>query len=157
MQKKTLYFLLQVLGWFTYVGIINLLTFLQGNGSEEMLLFKSFIAFVIGVGTTHLYREIIIHFGWTEMNIMKLIPRVIISSIFFAFVSSFPLLISLSIFTGKPLVIEWSGLLFNMITWASLFIFWSLVYFTYHFFERFRISEIKNARLSVSSTNWSDD
>jgi len=133
--------LLQVGGWLFYglvfviaasdasrdINLINLLTI----GAE------SFFFLVI----THTFRNLVIRWGWLKKSLIQLIPRVIASTLIIGEIiyllriaTAYSLgnfdadLYSLGKIIGMPL------------TNSFIVMIWTILYFLYHYFERFNIS-----------------
>jgi sensor histidine kinase YesM len=89
--------------------------------------------------STHLYRNLIIRWGWLRILSPKLIPRVMLSIIVLSiscFLFELVLNISLGMSVASQDVLGWIVTQF----FASLFLYfiWSLVYFVYHYFENYK-------------------
>ncbi|MFZ5552046.1 MAG: sensor histidine kinase [Bacteroidota bacterium] len=155
MGKKALaYWIAQSLGWGAYISLSALVNFLSNDYSWQIFLTLLVIG-ITGVLVSHLYRNFIIRMGWLSKNIFQAIPRVIIACLMIAFVCA-----ALQIFYQEIIITNsdaWERLdasytfsiLFN---WWTLFIFWSIIYFAFHFFEKSRNEEIKNLRLEAMRT-----
>jgi len=143
-NRRKLYYLSQIVGWSLYIVIAGLLNLLFGVPITTDLIISLYTALVVGLFSSHLYRETIVRLGWLKLSIEKLIPRVLGGSVFFAFL--FHVLYSLlnSILVFNKVTILWEDS--NIITWIMLFFVWSLFYFIFHFFQNYRKEEIKNLR-----------
>ncbi len=144
-QKHRIYWYLQLFGWLVYVLLAGVLNKVTGKTLTAELITTLFLVFTIGIVSSHLYRTTIQRLGWAKLGLLKLVPRVLIGSALFSVL--FELLYFL--FTGlfikgglnavKPveLFTEW-------LNWSILYLIWSLIYFAFHFFERYKDEEIKN-------------
>jgi sensor histidine kinase YesM len=149
MSKQQLYFTLQFGGWLFY----TLLAFLVLGPSEEntlRLLTILFLVFVTGIITTHLFRYFILKWEWNTLNISGLIPRISLSIIVLSIVFQFIYLLGFSLMFQRlpPADVETNTS--NLVNWATLLLMWSIIYFAYLFFERYRVEEIKNLRWQAS-------
>jgi sensor histidine kinase YesM len=138
MSRTTIYWGFQIGGWSLY-AIFNLLLFalsprqLSANQITSHLLLTGYY-----ILSTHLFRNLIIKWGWLDMISPKLIPRVALSILALS-VSSFVFILLLNtvlrIEIGEDIlawvVTQFVGSLF-------LYFLWSLIYFVYHYFENYR-------------------
>ncbi|PCJ82479.1 MAG: histidine kinase [Flavobacteriales bacterium] len=144
-KRKKLYWISQLSGWSLYVFLGYLLNQLTGKPFSVNLLITLIAVFVIGIGTSHFYRKIIIKFDWLRFGIMRLIPRAVLASLAFGiifqllYMAVIWLLIDKSVFTSK-----FAGIAVEYLGWTTLYVIWSLIYFVFHFFENYRKEEIKN-------------
>lgn len=146
MQKSKLYVIIQLVGWFSYVFFSGVLNHLNGTALDWKLIITMFLAFLVGIVTSHFYRNVIIRLGWTQYNIVKLIPRVLISSAILGVVFMLLFYPLFTFITNDRFIWDWPDIFQRGVNFAMVFLFWSLIYFTYHFFERYRAEEIKNLR-----------
>ncbi|GAA5040518.1 histidine kinase [Marivirga lumbricoides] len=148
MNKKSLYWTLQIIGWTAY-GLLNIyLAFLGERLSTEQAIGQlTLVPFYIGI--THLYRNFIVRNGWLQLIIQKLVTRVILAC-FVLSILNYGFLFIISSILGllnpeydlNPIVIFLS-ILANLI----LYFLWSLVYFMYHYVENYNRSLKYNAAL----------
>jgi sensor histidine kinase YesM len=149
MNKKKLYILLQLGGWLLY-AILNI--FIKTLSNEPVTLDSVtylFLVFVIGILSTHLYRAWITRQGWTLLNIPKLLPKVIIAVLVFSILSQGLYYLGARVMLLRPTsfqLLEVSMIL----NWTVLISIWSIIYFAYQFFERYRNEEIKNLKWQAS-------
>src|SRR6218665_3680534 len=150
MNKKTIYWICQVVGWSFFVLLNTLL--LKLDDSFNINVAKSLaILLVSGILLSHLYRNLIIRSGWLRLSNMQLIPRALISILMFA------MLMELLQF-----VLEWmigiadserysaSSIIYNLVVLSLLFFFWSIIYFLVHFIENYKKAEIENFKWQAS-------
>jgi two-component system LytT family sensor kinase len=111
-----------------------------------------YLVFALGLIFSHLYRFVIIRLGWLDKDIFSLIPRVAIASMLLAILFHAVYVNIGNLSFGWELKFEWTDS--NLITWGMLFFVWSLFYFTYIFFQRFRREEIKNLQLEAAKNEY---
>lgn len=146
-SRKHIYWISQLVGWSLYVALLIILNRLEGFPINVKLVLNLITTFVLGVISTHLYRELIIRLNWLRLRIIELIPRIIGAS--FAF-STVYIIIHRVV---SDLIIDSFAIEFNILellqsalsVWV-VFMFWSLFYFLFHFIENYRKEEIKNLR-----------
>ena len=149
MNKKKLYILLQLGGWLLY-AILNI--FIKTLSNEPVTLDSVtylFLVFVIGILSTHLYRAWITKQGWTLLNIPKLIPKVIIAVLIFSILSQGMYYLGARVMLLRPTSFELLEVSM-ILNWTVLISIWSIIYFAYQFFERYRNEEIKNLKWQAS-------
>ncbi len=147
MSRKRLYWASQLTGWALYVSLLVILNQLEGFPISIKFVLNLITTFILGVISTHFYRELIIQLDWLRLRIIELIPRIIGAS--FAF-STVYIIIHRII---SDLIIDNFGIEFNFLellqsalsVWV-VFMFWSLFYFLFHFIENYRKEEIKNLK-----------
>lgn len=150
MNKKGLYWICQIGGWLFFVLLNSLLAKLS-NVFDNNVAKSMAVLFVAGILISHLYRNIIIRNGWLKLSTLRLIPRVIITTIGFAIIMQCILFI-----------IEWligiadidryntNSIVYNIFQIAILFFFWSLIYFLFHYIENYKKAEIANLKWEAS-------
>ncbi len=139
MNKTKIYWICQIGGWTLY-ALFNLFLFALADGrlaSAQIvgqLLLTGYFIF-----STHMYRNLIVRWGWLRILSPRLIPRIILAIIILS-ISCFLyelLLNTLLGITVKPedllgwIVSQFFGSLF-------LYFIWSLVYFVYHYFDNYK-------------------
>ncbi|WMN07969.1 histidine kinase [Marivirga arenosa] len=141
MNKKVLYWTLQIVGWTAY-GLLNIsLAHFGGSFSKEQTL-GQLILVPFYIIITHIYRIFIIRNGWLKIIIQKLVVRVIIAC-FVLSIINYAFLFLMTTFLGffdpafdlNPKVI-----FLNILAYLILFFLWSLVYFMYHYVENYNRS-----------------
>lgn len=153
-REKAIYWLTQVSGWFGYVLLILFHNLLAGNVDSGII--KVLAAnFVLGVSVSHLLRSVIVHTGMLSMKILKVVPRIIglsvaagaLAAVLYAAVSDL-------FFTGVPLILSPPfGLLAELLfPFATVYLFWSVLYFAAIFLKNYEREEVKNLRLTSSMT-----
>lgn len=145
MKKNQIYLLLQIGGWLFYTTLAFLV--LQASSNDILrLLSILFLVFTVGFSVTHLYRYCVIKLGWTRFNIKALIPRVFISVLVFSLLFQALYMLGYVVMFQKSPPLDLANNITNLINWSTLLMMWSIIYFAYQFFERYRHEEIKNLR-----------
>jgi len=155
MSKKLLaYWIAQLLGWGIFIFLSGFSNYLS-NELTWPVFFTLMAIGVTGILVSHLYRFIIIRSGWLTKKISQVIPRAIIASFFVAGISS-----TFQVIYQEIFIIDYDaweklnapGIFVMLFNWWTLFVFWSIIYFAVHFFEKSRNEEIKNLRLEAMRT-----
>lgn len=154
-NSQRFYWLAQFGGWLGYFGLIALSTYTREPERLTSIYFLNIVFIVVaGIVTTHVQRYVFIRMGWLNLRLPHLIPRLIVSSFLCAVV-----------IWGIDIVTDYySGLLekdknfldFSVVTVQLLAILilvltWNAIYFTFHFFQKSRKSEISNLELVASN------
>ncbi len=144
MKRSAKYWISQFCGWGLYAVLSLIVNRLSGNHYSMPLFMTLFSVVAIGILTTHVFRFFIKRSGWINLSIPQLIPRVLPSIIVFSF--AFHLIHSVllwGILGDNPMDTQPELHLQRILVWAMLLLIWSLIYFGFHFFENFRMEEIK--------------
>lgn len=143
-NRKGLYWLCQIIGW----GIFVLLNLLVISTYEEIsskeIIFGFFFA-LTGIGVTHLFKGIIKKQTWLEHPLKKIVPRIIVSSILLGIIIYglvFTLSYILGTFKSEDFTIYAS--LISVINTAGVSLVWSLIYFSIHYLENYKKTEIES-------------
>lgn len=145
MSKQHFYWLSQGSGWLVYVILIWTINRLEGEMMPFVFYLNLAIIFFLGIGISHAYRALIIRLEWLSLRIISLIPRMLIGSIVCGFIYFILHTLITDIFIEdmnwfkEPMIA-----LMSILNLSANFIFWSLLYFLFHFIESYRQEEIKN-------------
>ncbi len=133
-SRRELYWWCQLGGWVLYILLNGFYLYLQKqlNGNIAFLLMFIFLS---GILLTQLLRWIIIHFKWLEFSIPKFLP----------------LVLGMNILMAATIALLQSGLnpvrwITNTIGFIFVFLFWSLIYYLFHFMENYKKAEIEKLR-----------
>lgn len=153
--SKSIYWGAQITGWLSYGLLIILATYNDSPQDVDFLLILKALNLVVqGVLFTHLMRYINIKFGWLDLKLIQVIPRIILISFVFSTLISFGTLgvgIIIDFFANDPFE-GFSGLelIVNVFALAVLVLFWNAIYFTYHYFQKSKTQELNNLSLEAS-------
>ncbi|MBX2975122.1 MAG: histidine kinase [Ignavibacteriaceae bacterium] len=142
-DRNKLYWLLQVLGWGLYI-LFNIFVSISYEGYDWRRLLLFLYIGLMGIGFTHVFRVIIKSRHWIQLSLKELIPRVVLSNIFTAFVI---VTITFSILFASD-IYKWETFRFivfamNMFNFTVILLLWSFIYFAIHYFENYKTSEIE--------------
>ena len=153
--SKSIYWGAQITGWLSYGLLIILATYNDSPQDVDFLLILKALNLVVqGILFTHLMRYINIKFGWLDLKLIQVIPRIILISFVFSTLISFGTLgvgIIIDFFANDPFE-GFSGLelIVNVFALAVLVLFWNAIYFTYHYFQKSKTQELNNLSLEAS-------
>jgi len=152
---KSIYWGAQITGWLSYGLLIILATYNDSpKDVDSLLILKALNLVVQGILFTHLMRYFNIKFGWLDLKLIQVVPRIgLISFLFAALISIGTLGVGIIIdylahnqfegFGGLELVV-------NIFALAVLVLFWNAIYFTYHYFQKSKTQELNNLSLEAS-------
>lgn len=142
-NRKLIYWICQFTGWTLYVFFMLVVTILNAAEVTAPMLLNLFLAYILGLSLTHLYRGVIIRFGWLSLNIYRLIPRVLVAAVVFGVLFYF-LQDTMNYLLWDTPFFSLSASIQFVLTWSIICLIWSSLYFSFHFFENYRKEEIKN-------------
>ena len=139
-NKQKIYWVSQVGGWLFYVRI-NLFFYGLSNATSAKDVLIYLALFVMGIVLTHLYRGFILKNNILKIKIPYQLVFIVVSScvlslLFFGFGSLF----NITLFNIEVLL---NGVV--------PFVFWSLIYFGFHYLENYKRTEIQNLRWEAAS------
>lgn len=154
LRAQKVYWLAQICGWtllclWVYLSSI---TPIDGNPpSPSPYLWVSLIVFFcVGIGLSHTMRFLFIRFGWLNMKLGPLIPRILLMSVVMASVMSIVNYGSGWLIEGEDEPFRLDHYLLNVMAVSLFLLLWNGIYFTFHFFQKSRVQEVKNLQLSAS-------
>jgi two-component system LytT family sensor kinase len=141
-QKHRLYWTLQIGGWLLYALVQIIASALaSGNVSTNRIIFLLYEALICLV-VTHIFRYYLGKLHWLYFSLPRLIPSILISVCVLAIIIYFlrmPASLLLG-FYNERVAFDLKHI-FGLTSIYSLILFlWSILYFTYHYFERYSTS-----------------
>jgi len=147
LNKQKLYWIAQSFGWLVYVLVVGVFNTLNGSELSLELVYSLLSIYLIGLSVSHFYRAIIIRLSWMKLTVAHLIPRVLVSVLFFGVVVYLlQTLILEVILSDYTYVFVLADAFPKIINWSLLFLLWSLLYFLFHFINNYKKEEIKNLK-----------
>jgi two-component system, LytTR family, sensor kinase len=150
------YWLCQCLGWLGFYLVQVFFVFSFAKINWKITLFYLLVS-LIGLGLTHFFRYFLIVQGWLNLNIPKLIvrilPAVVILSLFwFAIDEFFNYFIFQFDRSGeeKSKIPYWVLLLVILFNTSVILLLWTLLYLAHHFFRTFKQAEIEKWKLEAT-------
>ena len=149
-KKHNIYWTCQISGW-TFFAALNLFFFKLSYSTNLKDIINYLIWLPVGITITHFYRYLILKFNVLKLTIFSQIPIVIISGFINAFLF-FSLTVGLAkIFGIITYKIDVVAAISNILSLTVIFVFWSLIYFGFHFFDNYKKTEIQNLKLEANS------
>ncbi len=147
-NKQKIYWIFQIGGW-TIFAALNLFFFKLNYSTNVKDILNYLIWLPVGIGITHLFRLMILKFKVLQQNIISQITVVITSGFINAFLF-FTLTVGFAKIFGIIIYkIEILPAVSNILSLTVIFIFWSLIYFGFHFFDNYKRTEIQNLKLEA--------
>lgn len=143
-DRNNLYWISQLSGW-TFYGLINALTTILYDVFNWKKIIAIFILCILGIAFTHLYRDLIKRKNWVNLPLKRLIPRIFLASIIIG-ISIFGIVYILNIFAEiyDLTKLNQGYLIIGIINLSSVIFLWSLIYFSFHYFENYKKAEIES-------------
>lgn len=143
------YWYCQIIGWSAYV-LLNLIFSVDTHSSYKDFLIY-FLSIAIGIGITHLYRLVIIHFSILELKIPAQLLFIAFFSVILAitfFLHTYGLLILFGIIKTD---ISYVFVTRKIIDYTVPFLIWNIIYFGFKYFQNYRRAEINSLRYLAAS------
>jgi len=138
LNKKQIYWILQIAGWSIFGISIILLNFLSDTLSPEIYFYSIYISLWYLI-STHIFRYLVIKWKWVSVKIKNIVFQVLLCLIVLTVLNwSIHLLIWLSLgaldfeYDLEPVV---AGA--YLLSALAIYFVWTLFYFIYHYFERY--------------------
>ena len=141
LKKGTFYWLFQIIGWSLF-GILQIfVSSIDGQPIDMILVLGEGFQAIFNILLTHTFRYVIIRFKWLDFKMIKLLPCVFFGVIGLSTLASVFVLLIIQIQGGPvPAAALIQALVAQMIVSFLVFLFWSLAYFIYLYFERYNNS-----------------
>jgi Histidine kinase len=141
-NKRRLYWTLQIGGWLLYAILqIALSLVAAGTVSVRRGLFL-FAEASLCLIATHLFRIFLNRGRWLHLSMPRLIPRILMSVVVLGLAIYFlrmPVSLGLGVF-DRAIAFNPEQIFGLTAIYAFIFFLWSVLYFTYHYFERYNKS-----------------
>ena len=154
MNKQRLYWFCQVFGWSTF-GLLQILLFTVAGDIDSLFIFSQLIQVVFYILLTHLFRVIVLRIGWLKFKWYSLMPR-FIAGTFVLSVLHYFFIILVSWISGDlnpSQDFNFLSVIASLLVSFAVFLFWSLLYLSFHYFERYNKSLQHEATLKEVELN----
>ena len=143
-DKKKLYWICQVSGW-SFYALINVVLIISFDVYNWRKILLALLLCAIGVGFTHIFRHFIKGWEWLGLPLRKIIPRVFAASIVIGTLM-FSIMFSIAMLTNIYDVNQFkpATLLIGTFNLSIVILLWSLIYFSFHYFENYKRVEIES-------------
>lgn len=139
-RRQKIYWACQISGWLFFV-ILNILFYGITNTTSFKEIFNFLLLFIMGIVFTHVYRYFILKYNIIKIQLFYQLMFIVLSSVFLS---------TIYFRIGSFFNIT----LFNLeviINGVVPFVFWSLIYFGFHYLQNYKKTEIQNLRWEASS------
>lgn len=136
-KKYRIYWLCQLGGWSLY-GILQIFLYATARDLDWSHVLGQVVQVIFYIASTHFLRWIFIRRGWLAFDWLKLFPRVL-GWIFVLSVLNYCVLLIYAHFTGELTRRDFLlvTILLNTFGPMVIYLIWIMVYFTFHYFERY--------------------
>lgn len=147
--SKKIYWVAQFSGWLVYAILLLMAAFANNpNGISVHLVINLFILIVVSISCTHILRLLYLRFGWLDLKLPAILPRLLfVSFITAVFIELFTKFISIIISPSEINTLSILGATMHVLAIFVLLIFWNALYFTFHYFQKANVQELQNIRL----------
>ena len=144
LRRKKVYWISQITGWSIF-GAANIFV----NSSVEGFSINTILVWIIvcfaGVLLTHTLRYYVNKLNWLDFSLNKTIPKVLLSSVTIGIILFVILYFSHSVLEGTELEeFRFSTPFMGILNLSSVILFWTLIYFSIHYFENYKKAEIES-------------
>lgn len=153
MNKTKLYWICQIFGWSLY-GVVQVSLFSMTGDVAFGYVLGQALQVVFYILLTHLFRFALLRFGWLKLKWFWLTPRFFISALLLGIIHYLFLIIyTASLGNVLSSDLEPLTIIANVLVSTFLFLFWSLLYMSFHYFERYNKSFQSEAALKEVELN----
>jgi two-component system, LytTR family, sensor kinase len=153
MSKNKIYWLCQIIGWSAWIINEAIFYSTEFDGLDYYFVLSTFINGGLCIFLTHQFRKIIKKYNWVEISINQAVMRIGISVIIMATIMAL-INIPLDYRALKDYFIDPKVTIFTVfhffLYWCKPFMFWSIFYYGYHYFEMKTEMEVERIRLESS-------
>ena len=137
MNKRRIYWMCQIGGW-SFYGFLQIFLYATVQQLDMTQIVGEVVQVLFYIFSTHLLRYIVIHFGWLNDHWVKLIPR-LLSVILVLSLINYSLLLTYSLLSGELTGRDFLPftILLNVFGPMIIYFIWAMIYFTFHYFERY--------------------
>jgi two-component system, LytTR family, sensor kinase len=144
LKRKKIYWISQIIGWFLF-GAANIIINSSLDGFTINNVFIWTLVLCTGILFTHIFRFYIKKWHWLDLPLNKIIPQVLLSSVIIGILLFIVLYLSHA-FIGRSIESEFKLVtpIMGIINLSSIILFWTLIYFSVHYFENYKKAEIES-------------
>lgn len=153
-DRKTIYWICQIIGWGLYtLFLIGMMALFGGDDDiSQSTLILQFIVYLALVGSSHSFRLYIKRKKWLELQTKKLIPRAVLGLLIAALIAQ--TFIHLIIYYLIPLsgitAFSWGNFFAYVFNIYIVLILWASLYFSIKFLQRNRKTEVEKLELKAA-------
>lgn len=154
MPKNFIYWICQIVGWGSYSVFLLAIMINFGGGSDNLIessIFQGFIGLCLLIAS-HLLRQIMKRNDWTKLPLKKLIPKILLATLIAAFLAQVIIHIFIYVLVDFSFTqpFQFQSFVLYIFNVEILLLLWSLIYFSYHYFNSNRKNELEKLALKAS-------
>lgn len=140
MNKRKIYWVCQIGGW-SFYGFLQIFLYATAQQPDMTHFVGEVLQVLFYISSTHLLRYIVITNGWLGLNWVKLIPRLLLI-IFGLSMLNYAFLLGYSLLSNELTVRDFLpiAIVLNVFGPMIIYFIWTMIYFTFHYFERYNKS-----------------
>ncbi len=144
MNRKKAYWISQIIGWSLYAIVNIIVSAAFDYFSWERVIVLLYLCFA-GLFLTHIFRDLVKKHGWLNLQLKKIIPRILVASIVMGIIM-FGLFLSVNVGTGRYHLQHLKAAIFfaDVFRLSTTILLWELIYFAVHYFENYRQVQIES-------------
>lgn len=144
LRRNKVYWISQITGW-TFFGAANIFVNSSLEGFSVNTILVWIIVCLAGILLTHTLRYYVNKLHWLDSPLNKTIPKVLLSSVTIGIILFVILYFSHSVLEGTELEeFRFSTPFMGILNLSSVILFWTLIYFSVHYFENYKKAEIES-------------
>ncbi len=154
MNKRNLYWFCQIFGW-SFYGSLQIALFSVAGNLDETFVLSQLVQTVFYILLTHVFRELLLKLGWLKFKWYGLLPRFVIGTFVLSLIH-YGFIIFSNWITGQlnPVTdFNIFSILANTMVSMVMFLIWSLLYLSFHYFERYNRSLQYEATVKEAELN----
>ena len=155
MSKIKIYWFCQIVGWSLF-GFANILIYyIESNELQSFDILIEIFQILFYIGSTHFLRHLIKKENWVTIHPLKLIPMALLADLILG-LSNYLFLLLISFISGTLLLsveLKTQLILLGIGGPTSMYFLWSLIYFTFHYFQQYRQSLKYEALITETELN----
>jgi signal transduction histidine kinase len=153
LRRQRLYWILQLTCWLLYAVLGGAISaFYTKPFSLKMAVATQVGVVLIVGGLSHAFRAWVRRHGWTQLPVWPLLRRLVLALPLLALLSQLLLSAHLIWVVGAFTAKQFSWIMLLVYTANATFVYsvWALVYFSVHYFEQYRQSEVDKWKLTAA-------
>ena len=121
-----------------------------GISAYQVVIADMSLVCALAVLLTHAYRYVIKSYDWHHLGLVRILPRVLISSVVLTLLVQIPHLWLVHFLMPQTEYLTLTWYVSDALSLFPLFLFWSVIYFAVAFFRNYRTEEIKNLKMTAT-------
>ncbi|MGB3464442.1 MAG: histidine kinase [Cyclobacteriaceae bacterium] len=137
MSKQTVYWICQIVGWLFFATINTFVFYLIYDYFDRSQILVEFFRACINILITHQLRNLLIRKGWLKLRWQKLVPLIVFAVVIMTVINICSLFIYTAIWDPDNIPSTAKEIFTGLIEPFVIYIIWCIIYFTFHYFERY--------------------